>query len=146
MKVIIVLGHKLTDDGKITDILLNRMDTAVKLSKTFDQNQVKIILSGGPNNPVGVTEASLMREIAVRMNVPLDDIIVEDSSMDTIENAMNTKDILDNLVYSCLFLVTSDFHMGRALSIFKFIVDPMIIPVEATSLCKSCGKKTGEVI
>jgi uncharacterized SAM-binding protein YcdF (DUF218 family) len=135
MIVIVVLGRKLNSDGSPSDILLERMEDAVewyKFLSGFSKETVLLLSGGGPNGYSSyfqfsrTSEASVMKRIAVKLGVPSKNIILEDQSKDTIENAKFTKKILDSLEINYedeLYLVTSDFHMKRALYIFRDLVD-----------------------
>ena len=50
MKAIVVLGHRLMDDGHPTIELSKRLDLGIKLFNKFDANA--IIFSGGRANPL----------------------------------------------------------------------------------------------
>jgi uncharacterized SAM-binding protein YcdF (DUF218 family) len=138
MNIIIVLGRKLNSEGYPSDILLKRMEDAVswyKIISGSDSDKETVLLLSGGAGPDGYSryysfsktkEASVMKRIAVKLGVPSKNILLENSSKDTIENAKFTKNILDSLFeddYNELYLVTSDFHMKRALCIFRDIVD-----------------------
>ena len=59
MKAIVVLGHRLMDDGHPTIELSKRLDLGIKLFNKFDANA--IIFSGGRANPLTeITEAEVM--------------------------------------------------------------------------------------
>ena len=135
MIVIVVLGRKLNSDGSPSDILLSRMEDAVTWYNWFSGfGETMLLLSGGLGAPgyadyfkfSKTTEASVMKRIAVKLGVPPEQIVLEESSKNTIENAEFTLDILNDYNYDELYLLTSDFHMKRALSIFNDIVDENI--------------------
>lgn len=58
---------------------------------------------------------------------------LEARSTSTIENAIETKNLLNEHPFSRLILVTSDYHMKRALKIFKIVFDREIIPFPVAS-------------
>lgn len=83
----------------------------------------KIIISGGVSDPdfEGIPEAVKLKQLMRVMVVPDSVILLDPFSNNTYENAVNSKAMLDSLQlnpHDCL-LVTSAFHMRRALACFK---------------------------
>lgn len=81
----------------------------------------RLILSGGRIHWRGgdPPESDDMAKIAVEMGVPETDIWEEPSSLNTYQNAVNVKAILEKEGINRILLVTSAMHMPRALAIFK---------------------------
>ena len=88
----------------------------------------KILLSGdnGYVSDRGLHEAQQMKAILVKWGVPGNDIITENKSRNTYENAVETKKILERS-YPHLekrLLITSGTHMRRSLGCFEKIDFP----------------------
>jgi hypothetical protein len=88
-----------------------------------------LILSGGRTAPNhALSEARAMRTvIADSLNCCYDNIILEEASTNTIENAINCLPILASHGKNCrmtIHLVTSDFHIARSSIIFNHILKP----------------------
>lgn len=83
----------------------------------------KLILSGGRVTWRGGSgedsEAHDMKQFAMAMNVPEADILLENTSLNTYENALNVQNILKEQSLESVLLVTSAIHMPRAIAIFK---------------------------
>lgn len=81
----------------------------------------KVIFSGGriPWKGGGPPEADDMAEIAKAMGVPETDILADRTSLNTYQNAVNVKAILEQEEINRILLVTSAMHMPRSLAIFK---------------------------
>lgn len=83
----------------------------------------KLILSGGRITWRGdsgdQSEAQDMKTLAMAMNVPAADIVLEGTSLNTYENAVNVNKILEDQSLDSVLLVTSAVHMPRSLAIFK---------------------------
>lgn len=81
----------------------------------------KLILSGGRIEwkGGGPSESDDMAQIAMAMGVPRADILQEPTSLNTYQNAVNVKAILEREGFSKILLVTSAMHMPRALAIFQ---------------------------
>lgn len=80
-----------------------------------------LILSGGLVNwrENSRSEAEAMRQIAVALGVPESDILKDSTSLNTHQNAVNVKAILDQMNIHRILLVTSAFHMPRSIAIFR---------------------------
>lgn len=102
----------------------NRCNRAIELYK---EKKIKYILvSGGVgylNKDKKNTEGKLMLEYLLKNGVPKEDILVEDKSRNTYENALFTREIIkDKLDLANNFiLITSEFHSNRSYLLFKNI-------------------------
>jgi len=81
----------------------------------------KLILSGGRIGWQGSQqpESEDMAEIATLLGVPPEDILQDSTSLNTYQNAVNVKEILETEDIQKILLVTSAMHMPRALAIFR---------------------------
>ena len=133
---IVVLGGGHTSDLKvpITSQLgedsLMRLVEGIRLYRKFPA--MKLILSGGSVfDPV--PDAKVMADLAKDLGVKEKDIILEDKSQDTVEEAHLIKTIVNNDQF---FLVTSASHMPRSMAMFKKLgMNPIPAPTayEVTS-------------
>jgi uncharacterized SAM-binding protein YcdF (DUF218 family) len=64
-------------------------------------------------------EAEDMAELAIALGVPSAAIITETESLNTYQNAVNVREILEERGIQTILLVTSALHMPRSLAIFK---------------------------
>ena len=79
----------------------------------------KIIISGGAVYNDRPTEAPFLQTKMIELGVPASDIIIEQRSRTTFENATFTRRIVDSMHLSGPFvLVTSAFHLPRAQRVF----------------------------
>ena len=109
-----------------------RVRETVRLSKLYPQ--ARILYSGGG------TEAQLGKEILVRLGVERDKIVVEDQSKSTAENARFSKIFAAPKQSEKWLLVTSAFHMPRAMGAFRAIG----FPVEADPVDFKSSKKDAD--
>ncbi|MDH3637367.1 MAG: YdcF family protein [Gammaproteobacteria bacterium] len=81
----------------------------------------RVIVSGGNVFPqTGVhAESHYTAQLLTEWGVPADAILTETSSRTTYENAVRTKQLLMSNNLKRVVLVTSGFHMPRALAVFK---------------------------
>lgn len=98
----------------------NRFTQALEL---YHSGKVKkLLFTGGTGRLLqdGGSEAALLPPLLERLGIPVEDIILEDRSRNTWENAIFTKDMLDEKYpgASCL-LITSAMHMPRSAACFR---------------------------
>jgi len=89
-----------------------RTDEAIKLYK--NGWAPKLIFSGAAQDKSGPSNAEAMRRIARANGVPDEDILVEEYSATTKENAENTQTIFERNNVTSVILVTSAYHQRRA--------------------------------
>lgn len=83
-------------------------------------NQCLVIISGGENSHTGVSEAVLYRDILQTLGVKPSDMQLEAKSLNTFENAEFTAELLKNIPHDEVVLVTSAYHLKRALLYFSY--------------------------
>jgi len=92
-------------------------------ARLYNQGKApKLILSGGRitwRGGSGDSEADDMKEFALAMGVPESAIVLEGTSLNTRQNAVNLKPILDRQSAESVLLVTSAIHMPRSVAIFS---------------------------
>lgn len=113
---IIVLGGGLNKQtGKPLSTLAYRLDRAKSL---FDKGYARyIIVSGGLGSDEIISEAESMYNYLVEQSVPSSAIIMEDKSTNTSENMAYSKLIMDSHGFDSALIVTSDYHLWRALQL-----------------------------
>lgn len=89
----------------------------------YKAGKIKKILITGESGYIGdrgLKEAQQFKEVLVKWGIPEQDILTEEQSKNTHENATESKIILENNpeLKSCL-LITSGVHMKRSMACFK---------------------------
>jgi len=116
--VIIVLGGGVVPDLKILPWQAQeRVRTAVDLYQAGYADQ--IIVSGGEVKGQGYTESQFLREYAESLGVPPENIIEENRSTSTYENAAYSQQVMQEQGWQTALLVTSSYHSQRACRVFK---------------------------
>lgn len=110
--VLIVLGGSALEDGIIGQSSYWRSVYAVRAYRKTPFARI-IVSGGGEFRP-----ADAMRDFLVASGIPGDRITVEDRSVSTRENAVYTKQLVAS-DSKRLVLLTSDYHMFRALRAFR---------------------------
>jgi len=121
--VIIMLGGGATLDtpnfgepGHLSGFAANRLITAAEL---YNKLRVPILVSGGRVFESTGQEAEIAQATLLRLGVPADKIIIENHSVNTTENARFSKEKLLIYGFQQPILVTSAFHMPRAVKQFN---------------------------
>lgn len=96
-----------------------RMTAAVDLARRFPN--ARLIFTGGNARPIfgRGTEAEFAQQLFEKLGVPRDRITVEDRSRNTVENAEFTKALVTPKPGERWLLVTSAYHMPRAVGVFR---------------------------
>lgn len=121
--VIIMLGGGATLDtpnvnglGHLSGFAANRLLTCAQL---YHSLHIPIVISGGKVLETTGTESEIAKVILIGLGVPEDQIIAENKSLNTTENARYTKKIIEQYGFKEPILVTSAFHMERSVLQFK---------------------------
>ncbi len=107
--VAIVFGAGLTRDGAPTRVLRDRVETAVRLY--FAGNVEKLLMSGD-NRFVDYNEPQAMKDYALALGVPEEDIVLDYAGRRTYDTCYRARDIFQ---IEEAILVTQSFHLPRAL-------------------------------
>ncbi|MDH5607974.1 MAG: YdcF family protein [Cyclobacteriaceae bacterium] len=107
------------DDQLSFDEGADRITEAIRLYK--QEKVKKLLISGGFAlwSDASFTENTSLVRIAIEFGVNPADILIEDKSRNTHENALFTAQILQTQPQSRLVLITSAFHMKRASGCFR---------------------------
>lgn len=106
-----------------TIIAVSGGDTAARTQKAINLYKNgwadRLIFSGAASDKSGPSNAEVMRKQALDNGVPASAILIEETSETTKENAENTRDILQVERIESAILVTSRYHMKRAMLEFQ---------------------------
>ena len=106
----------------------------------------KILISGGSGslNSPELTESPALAKLSSDLAVAKEDIYIEDKSRNTYQNALFSRKLVDSLGIESndLLLITSAFHMRRALACFKKQgLEPVLFPVDFNAYNQGNPKK-----
>lgn len=76
-----------------------------------------LIIAGGKSENRAESLASTMRSMSIELGIPEGAIFVEERSLNTRENLMYSKPIMESIGIRDFLLVTSCSHMGRAMGV-----------------------------
>jgi SanA protein len=108
-RVAIVFGAGIYADGSPTPILADRVSTAVAL---YRRGAVEKLLMTGDNRRADYNEPAAMRDYAVSLGVPADDIVLDYAGRRTYDSCYRARHIFR---VTDAILVTQAYHLDRAL-------------------------------
>jgi len=113
-KIVLLSGGESADVLRASEVL--RIYVQKCQTPNVSAGKCQIIISGTyPLNP-NIDEAGEVKRFLVERGIPSENIILENKSRNTFENAKNIKELVDSEPF---FLVTSSSHMPRAMKIFQ---------------------------
>jgi uncharacterized SAM-binding protein YcdF (DUF218 family) len=122
----IVLGGMTSYDRTTKQGYFNiSSDRFIQTALLYKQGHIKkILVTGGQNGVIkedDFSEAAFVKKNLIELGIPAQDIFIEATSRNTIENAKFCKQILqqNKLDNKPIVLITSAFHMQRAQYIFE---------------------------
>ena len=122
-KIALLLG------GRESDVL--RSSEVLRIAHLTDHT-TQIIISGTDSQNPNSGEALAVRNFFINRGVPKDNIIIEGNSRNTKENVKNIYNIVGDEHF---FLVTSAYHMKRAMLEFeKLGANPIPAPIDFKSV------------
>lgn len=120
--VIVMLGGGVNEGapGGVLGPSLNgaSLERAAEVARLYRRCKLPIIISGGAVFS-GPAESPLIKQYLVSLGGPADKITTEEQARDTFENAVFSKKLCDEKGYKKAVLVTSAYHMKRAVWSFE---------------------------
>jgi uncharacterized SAM-binding protein YcdF (DUF218 family) len=115
-----------------------RINEGVKMY--FQKWAPKIIFSGAAATG-DVSNALAMKRIAVSEGVPEKDILIEEDSKTTRENAEFSAEIIREIGAKKIILITSPYHQRRAYQEFKTVLDDEVKIINHSAVDENWRKK-----
>lgn len=115
-----------------------RLTEGIALARRFPQ--AKLIFTGGKASLLGQdkSESEATRDLWASIGYPIERVLFEGESRNTVENALNTAALVKPKPGQKWLLVTSAYHMPRAVGIFrKAGFDVIAAPVDYRASYKS---------
>lgn len=110
-EVALVLGAKVYNDGRLSDMFRDRIDTAVGLYKA---GKVKKILVSGDHGTKEYDEVNAAKDYILQQDVPGADIFLDYAGFDTYDSVYRARDVFQA---KSMIIVTQKYHLPRALYI-----------------------------
>ena len=112
---LVVLGGGAYNTGILKEDSMKRLLTAFVLHK---KTGLPLILSGGASLG-SLPEAEVMKSLLEELGVDKGKVLLEVKSTSTMENALYVKEICEKKGYKEVVLITSAYHMPRAVQAFQ---------------------------
>lgn len=109
----LVLGAAVLDDGSLSPIFKDRVDTAVSL---YVAKKVSKILVSGDNSSLDYNEVNPVKVYLINKGVPGEDIFLDHAGFDTYSSMFRARDIFS---VSSVLIVTQSFHLPRSVFIAR---------------------------
>merc|ERR1719461_244503 len=131
--IVICLGYILHKDGRMDQILKDRLQKAAQVHA--EEGQIPLYVSGGDTADCGHTEASSMgRYLRETLGVDEQYISYDHQARNTLENFMYAVDVLEHRFHRNetirIHLVTSHWHYPRSLALAKAVFKSCSLDVE----------------
>ena len=117
---IVVMGYALNANGSMRSELIGRLETAYASAQKYPNAYILCTGGGTAQNNRARTEAGEMSKWLINKGIDKSRIIIEDKSLSTVANAINSCNILANEYpfVTHLAIVTSDYHLARSCLLF----------------------------
>ena len=114
--VIVVLGAQVQPSGEPSVQLDWRLNTAVDM---YNAAPCTVIVCGAQGSDEPRPEADVMRDLLIEDGIPADSVYTDPVSRDTYQNIRNARTIMEQLGLDRPLIITSDYHLPRAMEIAK---------------------------
>ena len=111
---IIVLGAQVKPDGTPNLQLQWRLDAALE---AWQKHPCTVVVCGAQGADEPAPEAQVMRDYLLAHGIPEEDVLMDLSSFNTRENLRNAAALLAERQAHTVLVVTSDYHLPRALAL-----------------------------
>ncbi len=127
VRTIVLLTGSVLDRGSQALMLYHELNQL----EANEQPPIKIIISGtSALNPADYSEAIKTKSFLVRRGVTDEAIVLETESKNTAESATNIAKLIG---FQPVYLITSDYHMARAILAFQQAgLTPIAVPADSS--------------
>ena len=113
-EAMLVLGAQVKPDGTPSLQLQWRLE---KAAETYRQKKVPVVVCGGQGGNEPAPEAVVMRDVLIGLGVDGDMILMDTTSASTHSNIKNAMQLLGGRNVTKVMIITSDYHLPRAIAI-----------------------------
>lgn len=114
--VVIVLGAQVLADGTPSVALERRLTLSLSI---YQEKRQTVIVCGAQGSDEPAPEGEVMRDWLIARGARPEDVVAETASFNTRENLLFAKEIMQQRGLSRATVVTSDYHVARALSLCR---------------------------
>lgn len=110
-EAVLILGAKVYQNGNLSDILRDRVDTAIELYKN---KKVNVFLVSGDHTKNNYDEVNSIKEYLLEKGIADEKIFLDHAGIDTYDSLYRAKTIFE---INSLIVTTQNFHLPRAVFI-----------------------------
>ncbi len=110
---VIILGARVYADGRLSDVVRDRADTALEL---YHSGKVRVFLVSGDHGTTQYDEVNTIRKYLEAHGVPDDAIFLDHAGFDTYDSMYRAKAIFG---VTSTIIATQNFHLPRAVYIAR---------------------------
>ncbi len=107
----LVLGAKVHEGGRLSDMFRDRVETAIGL---YETEKVRKILVSGDHGQQDYDEVNAARDYLLAKGIPSEDIFLDHAGFDTYDSVYRARDVFEA---QSVIIVTQAYHLPRALYI-----------------------------
>jgi len=111
--------------------------------KLYQAGWAGMLIMSGAARDAKASNAMAMKRMAVAAGVPASNILTEEKSMNTFENAQYVREIIEQHKFNQLILVTSPYHQRRAALVFGKALQGLPVKIINHSSVDSAWRKNG---
>ena len=117
---LVVLGYQLLYDGDMAPELIGRCEVALQAALQYPNAILAVTGGGTAGGDKNVTEAGVMADWFIARGIAPERIVIEDRSLTTDQNAVNTCEILlrDQPQVRQVAVISSDYHLPLGCTMF----------------------------
>jgi SanA protein len=109
----LILGAYVYPDGRLSDMLRDRADTAIEL---YQAGKIERLLVSGDHGTTAYDEVNTIRDYLLLRGVDAADIFLDHAGFDTYDSLYRAREIFQA---DSLIVITQEFHLPRAIFIGK---------------------------
>lgn len=142
---IVVLGAYVKTDGQPSDMLRDRLDTALAL---YNAGVSDRIIVSGDHGRAEYNEVGIMKKYLVENGVPSECVFMDHAGFSTYETMYRTNAIFfEESYYKRVIVVTQEYHLYRSLYIAKNIgIDAYGVPADLHTYSGQSKRDAREVL
>lgn len=110
-QVALVLGARVHEGGRLSDIFRDRVETAIHL---YEFGKVRKILVSGDHGTAEYDEVNAAKDYLLSKGIRGEDIFLDHAGFDTYDSVYRARDIFQA---ESMIIVTQEYHLPRALYI-----------------------------
>ncbi len=114
-ETVLIPGAAVTEDGELSPIFIDRIDTAIAL---YQANLVSKVLVSGDNSTIEYNEVSPVRRYLISKGIPDEDIFLDHAGFDTYSSMYRARDVF---AVTSVLIVSQSFHLPRAVFLARML-------------------------